>query len=298
MSRPSSTTEDTPPSYMTSLSEISYHDRAHQTRPLFKMNNVVRTTMTSLRTKKPIAVPVMHFLFHSTSLKSAGTYRTGYSGQTHAHTSRGRVGSFSPSLIPKGVVDRMRELGVKAGNWKETRKERKNEEHRTTLKRLDTKTLENGGIHLKLGLGSSFVRGLGTRGGFSPNLVGKGHDGTTGNSSGPETQGEASASKKWLPELRNISMNVGCSWKPNERKLPELETLTLFAEEDCSVPSLATDNRQGVLDRHYDLDDEKRVDEETWRMETIHEREEFFNDVANSLPCFSENEPESGHVYG
>ncbi|THU78304.1 hypothetical protein K435DRAFT_973578, partial [Dendrothele bispora CBS 962.96] len=92
-----------------------------------------------------------------------------------------------PPLKPKGVMDRMSELGVKTGNWKETRKERRNEERRRMLKRLDEETLENGGS--RLNLGSSFVRGLGTRGGSSPNLAGRSYTDTTGTSGSPETQG-------------------------------------------------------------------------------------------------------------
>ncbi|THU83209.1 hypothetical protein K435DRAFT_971656 [Dendrothele bispora CBS 962.96] len=196
-----------------------------------------------------------------------------------------------PPLEPKGVMDRMSELGVKAGNWKETRKERRNKERRRMLKRLDEEALENGGS--RLNLGSSFVRGLGTRGGSSTDLAGRGHDNTTGNSGGPETQGGSFSFKKiasrateyfderWMRleterekfarTLNNVvgrrgmlSPVLGLLETPMQRKVAEQDLLERWAMDKIEHIEIAES-----------LDDEEQVDEETWRMEMIHEREEL-----------------------
>ncbi|THU98669.1 hypothetical protein K435DRAFT_837982 [Dendrothele bispora CBS 962.96] len=214
-----------------------------------------------------------------------------------------------PPLKPKGVMDRMSELGVKAGNWKETRKERRNEERRRMLKRLDEEVLENGGSRLNLSLGSSFVRGLGTRGSSSPSLVerGTGHDNTTGNSGGPETQGGGFSFKKvasrtteyfderWMQleterekfaRTRNnvvgrrglLSPVLGLMETPMQRKVAEQDLLERWATDKVLwIVIMNKDNDEQIehIEIAESFDDEERVDEETWRMEMIHEREEL-----------------------
>ncbi|THU89331.1 hypothetical protein K435DRAFT_781692 [Dendrothele bispora CBS 962.96] len=201
-------------------------------------------------------------------------------------------------------MDRMSELGVKAGNRKETRKERRNEEWRRMLKRLDEETLENGGS--RLNLGSSFVR---ARGGSSPNLVGRGpsHDDTTGNSGGPETQGGDFGFKKmasrtteyfderWMQleterekfaRTRNnvvgrrglLGPVLGLMETPMQRKVAEQDLLERWATDKVLwIVIMNKDNDEQIehIEIAESLDDEERVDEETWRMEMIHEREEL-----------------------
>ncbi|THV01820.1 hypothetical protein K435DRAFT_836739 [Dendrothele bispora CBS 962.96] len=164
-----------------------------------------------------------------------------------------------PPLKPKGVMDRMSELGVKAGNWKETRKERRNEERRRMLKRLDEETLENGGS--RLNLGSSFVRDLGTRGGSSTDLAGR---------VGNRTREICSNSKQRWQERTAQSRP-----SPMQRKVAEQDLLERWATDKVLWIVMMNKDNDEQIEIAESLDDEERVDEETWRMEMIHEGEEL-----------------------
>ncbi|KAK7442481.1 hypothetical protein VKT23_016078 [Stygiomarasmius scandens] len=226
-----------------------------------------------------------------------------------------RFDGMPPPAKPKGVMDRMSSLGVKADGWMETRKERRNEERRRILKKLDDEDMEMRGMN----------RGLLTRltssgsdiGRRSPGVSGRNdrqhstdhnpepgsNSGTTdavarsSNSSSFSFKGMASRATSYLDEYlmqreiarekmvrsRNafggpLTTILGPSETPMQKKIAQEDLLERWATDKVLwivIMNAENDGQIENIELAESIDEEERVDEETWRAEMVHERQEL-----------------------
>ncbi|KAF5364909.1 hypothetical protein D9758_008146 [Tetrapyrgos nigripes] len=178
-----------------------------------------------------------------------------------------KLDGMPPPEKPKGVMDKMSAWGVKADGWLEGRRERRNEQRRRALKRLEEETPEDSrpvfstdpSKHEKMGLSDALNIGK---------LAGRANDYLEKRNMKKEIKEEI--------KFRDRQRDKGkSSQSPMQKRVAEEDLLEHWATDEVLwivIMNVENDSQIDGIQKAESAEEVEYVDEKTWRKEMMEER--------------------------